>query len=83
MTDEVDAILNDYFDYPQEVPFSLWDHWKTSNKSLTMQLISIQVNLLKHLLQEDMSRVLIFVNNKKISDMLHGRIDEDFEDQFG
>jgi ATP-dependent RNA helicase RhlE len=43
------------------------------------------VNLLKHLLQEneDMSRVLIFVNNKKISDMLHGRIDEDFEDQFG
>jgi ATP-dependent RNA helicase RhlE len=29
-----------------------------------------------------MSRVLIFVNNKKISDMLHGRID-DFEDQFG
>jgi hypothetical protein len=29
------------------------------------------------------SRVLIFVNNKKISDMLHGRIDEDFEDQFG
>jgi ATP-dependent RNA helicase RhlE len=31
---------------------------------------------------EDMSRVLIFVNNKKISDMLHGRI-EDFEDQFG
>jgi hypothetical protein len=44
-----------------------------------------KVNLLKHLLQEneDMSRVLIFVNNKKISDMLHGRIDEDFEDQFG
>jgi ATP-dependent RNA helicase RhlE len=41
-----------------------------------------KVNLLKHLLQEneDMSRVLIFVNNKKISDMLHGRIDEDFED---
>jgi ATP-dependent RNA helicase RhlE len=26
-----------------------------------------------------MSRVLIFVNNKKISDMLHVRIDEDFE----
>jgi ATP-dependent RNA helicase RhlE len=44
----------------------------------------LKVNLLKHLLQknEDMSRVLIFVNNKKISDMLHGRIDEDFEDQF-
>jgi ATP-dependent RNA helicase RhlE len=81
MTDEVDAILNDYFDYPQEALQPLGLHWKTSNKSLTMQLISILVNLLKHLLQEneDMSRVLIFVNNKKISDMLHGRIDEDFE----
>jgi ATP-dependent RNA helicase RhlE len=30
-----------------------------------------------------MSRVLIFVNNKKISDMLHESIDEDFEGQFG
>jgi ATP-dependent RNA helicase RhlE len=28
-----------------------------------------------------MSRVLVFVNNK-ISDMLHDRIEEDFEDQF-
>jgi hypothetical protein len=40
MTDEVDAILNDYFDYPEDA-FSLWDPLKTSNKSLTMQLISI------------------------------------------
>jgi hypothetical protein len=43
MTDEVDAILNDYFDYPQEVTLSAsGTHWKTSNKSLTMHLISIQ-----------------------------------------
>jgi ATP-dependent RNA helicase RhlE len=42
MTDEVDAILNDYFDYPQGSRFQpLGLHWKTSNKSLTMQLISI------------------------------------------
>jgi ATP-dependent RNA helicase RhlE len=40
-TDE-DAILNDYFDYPQEVTLSAsGTYWKTSNKSLTMQLISI------------------------------------------
>ena len=32
---------------------------------------------------EDMSRVLVFVNNKKISDMVHERIEEDFEGQFG
>jgi ATP-dependent RNA helicase RhlE len=36
MTDEVDAILNDYFDYPQEVMAS-GTHWKTSNKSPTMK----------------------------------------------
>jgi ATP-dependent RNA helicase RhlE len=41
--------------------------------------------MLKHLLEtnEDMSRVLVFVNNKKISDMVHTRIEEDFEGQFG
>jgi superfamily II DNA/RNA helicase len=38
MTDEVDAILNDYFDYPQRSRWPLELHWKTSNKSLTMQL---------------------------------------------
>jgi hypothetical protein len=25
MTDEVDAILNDYFDYPEEVTLSIWN----------------------------------------------------------
>ena len=44
-----------------------------------------KVNLLKHLLDshEDMSRILVFVNNKKIADMLLDRIEEDFEGQFG
>ncbi|HAT76058.1 MAG TPA: DEAD/DEAH box helicase, partial [Flavobacterium sp.] len=44
-----------------------------------------KINLLKHLLQtnEDMNRVLVFVNNKKISDLVHTRIEEDFEGQFG
>jgi ATP-dependent RNA helicase RhlE len=64
--------------------FRLWDSigkHQTNHNAANFNT----VNLLKHLLQEneDMSRVLIFVNNKKISDMLHGRIDEDFEDQFG
>jgi ATP-dependent RNA helicase RhlE len=66
--------------------FSLWDSIENI-KQIAYDAVNFntKVNLLKHLLQknEDMSRVLIFVNNKKISDMLHGRIDEDFEDQFG
>jgi ATP-dependent RNA helicase RhlE len=87
MTDEVDAILNDYFDYPQEVTLSASGTPLENIKQISYNAANFntKVNLLKHLLQEneDMSRVLIFVNNKKISDMLHVRIDEDFEDQFG
>jgi hypothetical protein len=41
MTDEVDAILNDYFDYPEVTLSASGTPLKTSNKSLTMQLISI------------------------------------------
>jgi ATP-dependent RNA helicase RhlE len=87
MTDEVDAILNDYFDYPQEVTLSASGTPLENIQQVAYNApnFNTKVNLLKHLLEEneDMSRVLIFVNNKKISDMLHVRIDEDFADQFG
>jgi ATP-dependent RNA helicase RhlE len=87
MTDEVDAILNDFFDYPEEVTLSASGTPLENIKQITYSVpnFNTKVNLLKHLLQsdEDMSRVLVFVNNKKISDMLHDRIEEDFEGQFG
>jgi ATP-dependent RNA helicase RhlE len=42
MTDEVDAILNDYFDYPQEVTLSASGTPLENIKQIaTMQLISI------------------------------------------
>ena len=87
MTDEVDAILNDYFDYPEEVTLSASG---TPLENITQIAynapnFNTKINLLKHLLQTNsaMSRVLVFVNNKKISDMVHERIEEDFEGQFG
>lgn len=87
MTDEVDAVLNDYFDYPEEVTLSPSG---TPLENITQTTYNVpnfntKVNLLKHLLEtnEKMERILIFVNNKKISDMLHTRIEEDFEGQFG
>jgi ATP-dependent RNA helicase RhlE len=87
MTDEVDAVLNDYFDYPEEVTLSASGTPLEKIKQITYQVpnFNTKVNLLKHLLatNEGMSRVLVFVNNKKISDMLHDRIEEDFEGQFG
>ena len=87
MTDEVDAILNDYFDYPEEVTLSASGTPLERIKQITYNVpnFNTKVNLIKHLLKtnEDMSRVLIFVNNKKISDMLHESIEEDFDGQFG
>jgi ATP-dependent RNA helicase RhlE len=87
MTDEVDAVLNDFFDYPEEVTLSASGTPLEKITQITHNVpnFNTKVNLLKHLLQNDenMSRVLVFVNNKKISDMLHERIEEDFEGQFG
>ena len=87
MTDEVDTVLNDYFDYPEEVTLSPSGTPLENIKQITYSVpnFNTKINLLKHLLQtnEDMSRVLVFVNNKKISDMVHTRIEEDFEGQFG
>ncbi len=87
MTDEVDAILNDYFDYPEEVTLSASGTPLENIRQISYQVpnFNTKINLLQHLLQthEDMSRVLVFVNNKKISDLVFDRIDEVIEGQFG
>lgn len=87
MTDEVDAVLNDFFDYPEEVTLAASG---TPLENITqiaypVQNFNTKINLLTHLLETDeaMSRVLIFVNNKKIADLLHESIDERFPGQFG
>lgn len=87
MTDEVDAILNDFFDYPEEVTLAASGTPLENIEQLTYNVpnFNTKINLLTHLLQnyEDMSRVLVFVNNKKIADLLHEKIEPNFEDQFG
>lgn len=87
MTDEVDAVLNDFFDFPEEVTLAASGTPLENITQITYNVpnFNTKVNLLKYLLatNESMERVLVFVNNKKISDMLHTRIEEDFEGQFG
>jgi ATP-dependent RNA helicase RhlE len=87
MTEEVDAVLNDFFDFPEEVSLAASGTPLENITQITYAVpnFNTKINLLKYLLNtnEDMSRVLIFVNNKKISDMLHESIEEDFEGQFG
>ncbi len=87
MTEEVDAVLNDFFDFPEEVTLAASGTPLENIKQITYNVpnFNTKINLLKHLLETDetMDRVLVFVNNKKISDMLHERIEENFEGQFG
>ncbi len=87
MTDEVDAILNDFFDFPEEVTLAASGTPLENIKQLSYNVpnFNTKVNLLIHLLETDesMERILVFVNNKKISDMLHDRIEEHFDGQFG
>lgn len=87
MTDEVDEILNDYFDFPEEVSLALSGTPLEKIEQLSYQApnFNTKTNLLKHLLKTDseMSRILVFVNNKKIADMLHEKIEAHFEGQFG
>ncbi len=87
MTDEVDAVLNDFFDFPEEITLSPSGTPLEQIKQLSYHLpnFNTKINLLKHLLDNnsEMSRILVFVNNKKIADMLHERIEADFPDEFG
>ncbi len=87
MTEEVDAVLNDFFDFPEEVTLSPSGTPLEQITQITYNVpnFNTKINLLKHLLKNDesMSRILVFVNNKRISDMLHERIEADFEGEFG
>lgn len=87
MTDEVDDVLNDYFDFPEEITLAPSGTPLEKIKQLVYSVpnFNTKANFLKHLIDTDetLERVLVFVNNKKIADMLHEKIDADFPDQFG
>lgn len=87
MTDEVDEMLEDYFDFPEEISLAASGTplEQITQVSYDVPNFNTKINLLRHLLETDnaMQRVLVFVNNKKIADMLHERVDADFPGQFG
>ena len=87
MTEDVDKVLEDYFDYPEEVTLapSGTPLEKITQAAFRVPNFNTKINLLLHLLDTDdaMERVLVFVNNKKIADMLHERIDAAVPNAFG
>ena len=86
MTEEVDDMLEEYFEFPEEVslapsgtPLEQIEQlgYKTPN-------FLTKVNLIIELLKDDaFERVLLFVNNKKTADLLAEKIEELYPNQFG
>lgn len=87
MTDEVDDMLDEYFDFPVEVSLapSGTPLEKITQIGYKVPNFLTKLNLLKELLHTDesMSRLLIFINNKKTADLVSIALEEEFPDQFG
>lgn len=86
MTDEVDEMLDEYFDFPEEVTLAASGTplEKIDQQGYHVPNFLTKINMLKHLLEgEGLDRVLVFVNNKRTADILMERIEEDYPEQFG
>lgn len=86
MTEAVDEMLDEYFASPVEISLakSGTPLEKIDQTAYKVENFNTKINLLEHLLKTDadMSKVLIFTNNKKNSDLLFTKIDELFPEQF-
>lgn len=87
MTEEVDEILDEYFNFPEEISLapSGTPLEKIQQSAIAVPNFLTKINILKQWLQQDesMSRLLIFVNSKRLADYTLELIEEDFAEQFG
>lgn len=87
MTEEVDEILEEFFDYPEEITLapSGTPIEKIKQYGYHAPNFLTKINILKDLLHKDetMTRLLVFVNNKRIADYVLDTLEEDFPGQFG
>lgn len=87
MTEEVDEILDDYFNLPEEISLapSGTPLEKIKQSIYIVPNFLTKLNILKDYLANDetTTRVLLFVNNKRLADYVLEHLNEDFPDQFG
>ncbi len=87
MTDDVDAMLDEYFELPEEITLekSGTPLEKIEQLAYYAPNFLTKINLLNHILatDESTSRVLIFANNKKTVDLIANSIEEIYPEQFG
>ena len=86
MTEDVDAVLEEYFANPMEISLakSGTPLEKIEQIGYKVENFNTKINLLEHLLKTDseFSKVLIFCNNKRHADLLYSKIEELFPDEF-
>lgn len=86
MTDEVDDMLEDYFNFPEEITLekSGTPLEKIEQICYNVPNFLTKVNLIVELLRNtELDRVLLFVNNKKTADLLAEKLEEFYPNQFG
>ena len=87
LTDDVDNLISNYFNNPYKVEIAAHGTplEQIIQKGYDVPNFNTKANLLEHLLKtdEDLSRVLVFVDNKKLADRLFEQISPKFPDQFG
>ena len=85
MTDDVDALITDYFTNPTKVSIAVSGTPLDNISQQSYQVVNFytKVNLLAHLLKnkEEFSKVLVFVSNKKSADRLFSKLDETYNDE--
>lgn len=86
MTEEVDKVINDFFDFPEEVSLapSGTPLEKIKQVKYFVPNFNTKINLLNQLLKgDDFEKVLVFVNNKRIVDLVYERLDIALQENFG
>ena len=86
MTEEVDELLEDFFEFPEEVslaPSGTPLEQIEQIKYIVPNFLT-KLNLLTHVLKnEAFKKVLLFVNNKRIVDTVFNSLEEEFPGEFG
>lgn len=82
MTDDVDDMINDFFDFPAKISIAVSG---TPLDNIAQQCYAVKnfytkANLLSHLLSDptEFSKVLVFVSSKKIADRLFEEMEEPY-----
>ncbi|MBA5793218.1 DEAD/DEAH box helicase [Flavobacterium sp. xlx-214] len=87
MTEEVDEILEDYFNFPKEISLapSGTPLEKIEQSAYAVPNFLTKLNILKEILNTDetATRVLLFVNNKRLADYVLEHLEEEFPNEFG